>query len=73
MNTAKEKNQLVLSFLTVRRALGLLGLALPLLLIGFGVLFSDGIERSVSAFYYTGMGDIFVGILCAIGVFLFSY
>lgn len=73
MNTAKEKNQLVLSFLTVRRALGLLGLALPLLLIGFGVLFSDGIEDSVSAFYYTSMGDIFVGILCAIGVFLFSY
>ncbi len=27
------------------------------------------IESSISAYYYTGMGDVFVGLLCAIGVF----
>ena len=73
MTAAKERNQLVLSFLTVRRLLGLLGVALPVILVVFGLAVNNRIEDSVSAFYYTGMGDVFVGILCAIGVFLFAY
>jgi hypothetical protein len=27
------------------------------------------IESSISAYYYTGMGNVFIGLLCAIGVF----
>ncbi len=73
MTDAKANNALVLSFLTVRKALGYLGLALPAVLIGYGLAINGQIEDSVSAFYYTGMGDVFVGALCAIGVFLFAY
>ena len=32
-----------------------------------------GILNSVSAYYHTGMRDVFVGSLCAIAVFLMSY
>ena len=30
-------------------------------------------QRSISAYYYTVVGDVFVGSLCAQGVFLISY
>ncbi|MEL7213582.1 MAG: DUF998 domain-containing protein [Pseudomonadota bacterium] len=73
MPPAPQNESLVLSFLTVRRALGVLGLALPILLAVYGLTVNGRIEDSVSAFYYTDLGDVFVGILCAIGVFLFSY
>lgn len=69
----EHNDSLVLSFLTVRRALGMLGFALPIVLIAYGLIVNGQIEDSVSAFYYTGMGDVFVGTLCAIGVFLFAY
>jgi len=69
----ESQNELVLSFIAVRQALGALGVALPLLLIAGAILFSQGLERSISDFYYTQMSDLFVGIMCAIGVFLFVY
>lgn len=31
------------------------------------------LQGSVSGYYYTGVRDVLVGSLCAIGVFLFSY
>lgn len=70
---AEENNSLVWSFLAVRRALGILGLALPCVLAVVGLIVNGQIENSISAFYYTVLGDVFVGTLCAIGVFLFSY
>lgn len=71
---AERENRLVLSYLALRKSLGALGMSLPVLLgIGGWVIFSTGIQSSVSAYYYTDMGDIFVGALCAIGFFLYSY
>ncbi|NBC16989.1 MAG: DUF998 domain-containing protein, partial [Bacteroidetes bacterium] len=32
-----------------------------------------GVQDSISRYYHTGMGDVFVGTLCAIAVFLLSY
>lgn len=69
----RAQNDLVLSFLRVRRAIGLLGYFLPAALIGFGLAFGDGIPPSISASYYSPMREIFVGTLCAIAVFLWSY
>ncbi|MGB5556993.1 MAG: hypothetical protein WBN04_03170, partial [Paracoccaceae bacterium] len=66
-------NDLVLSFLAVRRALGLLGFGLPASLILYGAISGDGIEPSISEFYFTSAGDILVGTLAAIGVFLLTY
>ncbi len=62
------------SYLTMRMAIGGLGMALPFIL-AFGgmLLYGPGIRSSISAYYHTGMGDVFVGIICVIGIFLFSY
>jgi len=47
---------------------------LPIALaVGGLLIFRTGIQPSLSAYYYTGMKNVFVGTLCAIGVFLFSY
>ena len=67
-------NTLVLSYLSLRKAIGVLGMALPFVVsIGAKVIFSSGLQESISAYYYTGMRNVFVGTLCAIGIFLFSY
>ena len=67
-------NRLVVSYLMLRKAVGCLGMALPFVLaIGGGLIFKTGLQETVSDYYYTGMGDVFVGTLCAMGVFLFSY
>lgn len=63
----------VMSYLSVRRMLGLLGLSLPISLYVYARVFGRGMQPSISEFYHTEMGDILVGILVAIGVFLFSY
>jgi hypothetical protein len=64
---------LVLSYLQLRMAVGIIGVALPLVLaVGKILLQGPGIQCSISDYYYTDTGSIFVGSLCAIGVFLIS-
>src|SRR5437763_14843945 len=64
---------LVLSYLTLRRAVGIIGFALPFVLILGKILLQDpGIQPSISDYYYTITRNILVGSLCAIGVFLMS-
>jgi hypothetical protein len=65
---------LVTSYMTLRKFIGILGLALPLALLAGGqFIFHTGLRPSLSDYYHTGMRDVFVGTLCAIGVFLVSY
>lgn len=67
-------DSLVRAYLTLRKFIGILGLLLPLVLwLGAVILFGTGVQGSVSGYYHTGMGDVFVGTLCAIGVFLLTY
>jgi len=74
-------NDLVISYLSLRRAIGFIGLLLPfvLALVKIALVFvhvccdQPGIETSISAYYYTRLGNVFVGSLCAIGIFLLSY
>ena len=69
-----SNNSLVLSYLGLRKAVGIIGIALPFVL-AFGKIWleSPGIQSSISAYYYTVMRDVFVGSLCAIAIFLMSY
>lgn len=69
----KARNQLVLSFLSVRQAIGLLGFFLPLALIAFAILWPEPLRSSISAYFHSPMRDIFVGTLIAQAVFLWSY
>jgi hypothetical protein len=65
---------LVTSYLNLRRFIGVLGLAFPLVLLAGGqIVFHTGLRPSLSDYYHTGMRDVFVGTLWAIGVFLVSY
>ena len=69
----KADNDLVLSFLSVRRAIGAMGFFLPLALLSYGVLWSGDLLPSISAYYYSPMREVLVGSLCAQAVFLWSY
>ena len=70
----KSKNALVISYLTLRKIIGLLGISFPVVLaLGAVLFFQTGLQDSVSKYYHTRMGDVFVGILFVIGFFLFSY
>ncbi len=72
-NTDIENRHLA-SYLTLRKGIGYLGTALPFIL-GFGgmLLPEPGLRSSISAYYHTGMGDVFVGTIFVIGIFLFAY
>jgi hypothetical protein len=72
-NQSSPQGSLVLSYLGLRKAVGIIGLTLPFVL-AFGkmLLQGPGIQNSISGYYYTDMRNVFVGSLCAIGVFLMS-
>lgn len=69
----EHRKDMVLSYHRVRTSLGVLGMALPAVLLLGGLLDQQQIEPSISDFYHTTYRDIFVGTLCAIGVFLICY
>jgi hypothetical protein len=66
----------VRSYVVTRFAIGLLGIALPPALVLIEPALFDGLPAprgSLSAYYYSGVRELFVGGLWAIGVFLFVY
>lgn len=66
----------VRSYVFTRFAIGVLGISLPVLLVFGEPLLFDGQpfpRGSLSAYYYSGVREIFVGGLWAIGVFLVVY
>src|SRR4051794_13222356 len=70
----KGTHTLVISYLGVRRAIGAVGLALPILLGPVGwLVFGVEIQGNMSSYYHTRLRDVFVGAWCTIGVFLFYY
>lgn len=69
-----SRKTLVLSYLELRATVGIIGMLLPFVLtIGKAIADGPGILTSMSAYYYSTMGNVLVGSLCAIGVFLWSY
>ncbi len=71
MKTAWGENP-ALSYRNMRAIIGYVGLTLPAVLLVAGII--DGhLESSLSAYYYTKVGNFFTGALCVIGVFLLAY
>jgi hypothetical protein len=71
MKTAWGENP-SLSYRNMRAIIGYVGLTLPVVLLLAGIV--DGhIESSLSAYYYTKVGNVFTGALCVIGIFLLAY
>lgn len=71
----EKENSLVISYLTLRKIIGLLGIALPVVLAVGGLLIFEKpeLQRSISAYFHTDLRQVFVGSLWAIGFFLLSY
>ena len=52
------------SYLEFRRAIGILGMALPFILLIGGFIFgNNSLQYSLSHYYHTNMRDFFVGLL----------
>lgn len=67
--------ELAVSYLFLRRAIGLIGALIPIV-VPLGYCLSTGswvLLSSVSSYYYTDMRNPLVGALCAVGVFLICY
>jgi len=66
--------ELVISYLTLRQLIGWVGLLMPIA-VRLGAFVFEGIHstNSISAYYYTGMRDVFVSSLVLIGAFLACY
>lgn len=70
----RRSNELV-SYCTLRRVVGVLGVSLPVVLAvwGFALLGEVRLQPSISDYYLLRTRDAFVGVLFTIGWFLFTY
>lgn len=71
----RNKPPEIISYYTMRRSIGVLGITLPLILaIGSFLLGScEEVQSSISTYYHTNMRNVFVGFNCAVALFLFAY
>ena len=66
--------ELIVSYMFLRKTVGWIGTLLPfVLIIGNVVFFTTARPDSMSGYYYTHMRNVFVGALCALGIFLVAY
>lgn len=74
-NYKKEHNQLVFSYLTMRRLVGYLGILTPVILYVSSVVLCDcsSPQRAISQFYHTCVRDIFMVIAGSMAFFLWVY
>lgn len=69
-----DGNELIISYMFLRQIVGWIGTLLPIvLLVGVAISSTESRPDSMSGYYYTDMRNIFVGALCALGVFLGAY
>lgn len=70
-----HENPHVISYNLLRKLIGFIGILLPVVLV-VGSFLSEKyttVQPSISDYYFTTMGDVFVGNLCAVSLFLFCY
>jgi len=71
----KNKNpSLIVSYLTLRKLIGILGMLLPFAcLFGGSLLQNRPVLDSISAYYHSNMGDVLTGLLVGVSLFLLTY
>lgn len=70
-----NNNPQLISYKSLRRVVGILGISFPFIML-FGSIICDNCEEvqySLSYYYHTNMRDVYIGIYCAVGIFLFTY
>ncbi|HEX5113896.1 MAG TPA: DUF998 domain-containing protein [Pseudonocardiaceae bacterium] len=67
-------SSMIRSYVFLRRSIGMIGMALPVVLV-VGYLFwpPTQVLTSISGYYYSPLRGVLVGSMCAVGVFLLSY
>ena len=72
---SKKNEPRLISYLNLRKTVGILGITFPIVLVIGSVVGADcrEIQSSISSYYHTSMRDVFVGFICAICLFLFAY
>jgi hypothetical protein len=72
MNSRPDDN--VVSYLTLRQMIGWVGFFMPIV-VRAGAWYIEGIHtsESISAYYYTGMRDVFVSTLVLVGALVMCY
>ncbi len=75
LTNQQNKKELVISYLLLRRLIGILGISLPFMLILGAGLFSNArwLQASISHYYFSVMHISFVGVLCLLCGFLVCY
>ncbi len=70
-----DQNLQIISYLTLRKLIGAIGILLPIVLMVGDFAFSSSfhIQSSISNYYSTPMRNILVGVLFVLGFFLLSY
>ena len=73
--TRQSENDLIISYKSLRKLIGSIGVFLPVILAAGMFYFNkeNFIQDSISDYYGTQMRDVFVGFLFVLGFFLFSY
>ena len=68
-------NSIIVSYLTLRRVVGFLGVMLPIVLAlwGFGLTSPPALRDSISAYYDLRTRDVLVGVLFTLAWFFFTY
>jgi hypothetical protein len=68
-------SQHTFTYLSLRKAVGLIGMLLPfMLMLGNSIIYKGApVLRSISVYYYSPMRDVFVGALCTMAAFFFFY
>ena len=70
-----EYKTMAISYLSIRRIIGILGIAFPFILVIGSMVIGDcrEIQSSISSYYHTEMRDVFVGVLFVFAMFLYAY
>ncbi len=75
MDFNRIRDHVFSSYVSLRLGIAIIAIVLPVLLLLIGILLEEPMRESMSAYYHMSSEtrDVFVGILCAIGVFLHLY
>jgi hypothetical protein len=69
-----KNNSLIVSYLTLRKLIGILGMLLPFAcLLGGSLLQNNPVQDSISAYYHSNMRDVLTGLLIGVSLFLLTY
>jgi hypothetical protein len=68
-----HQQELIVSYLLIRKSIGTLGLLLPVILFAYSCVAGATVQISISHYYFTEMRNVFVVILSFISLFLLCY